>query len=153
VSRLGANISFILRNLCPLSFIDVPERAYVEGTLGVYELKRVELLRDVFVWAYERSCQRYMAIRETIAEPDPVRLRHREALISIVAELVRGQQAPGEAAVRAVAATMMPSEDLDRVVALALDDLRNLHEGNVSRYRLRLSEYRAWQPIQQDGAA
>lgn len=153
VSRLGANISFILRNLCPLSFIDVPERAYVEGTLGVYELKRVELLRDVFVWAYERSCQRYMAIRETIAEPDPVRLRHREVLISIVAELVRGQQAPGEAAVRAVAATMMPSEDLDRVVALALDDLRNLHEGNVSRYRLRLSEYRAWQPIQQDGAA
>jgi hypothetical protein len=56
VSRLGANISLIQRNLCPLSFVDVPERAYVDGTLGVYELNRVELLRDVFVWAYERSC-------------------------------------------------------------------------------------------------
>jgi len=33
VSRLGANIPLIRRNLCPLSFIDVPERAYVEGTL------------------------------------------------------------------------------------------------------------------------
>jgi hypothetical protein len=42
-------------NLCPLSFIDVPKRAYVEGTLGVYELNRIELLRDVFVWGYERS--------------------------------------------------------------------------------------------------
>jgi hypothetical protein len=153
VSRLGANIPLIRRNLCPLSFIDVPERAYVEGTLGVYEVKRIELLRDVFVWAYERSCQRYMAIRETVAEPDPVRLRQREALIAIVAEIVRGQQAPGEAAVRKLAASLVPSQDLDRVVELALGDLAHLHEGNVTRYRLRLSEYRAWQPMQQAGAA
>ena len=73
VSRLGANISLIRHNLCPLSFIDVPEKAYVEGTLGVYELKRVDLLCDVFVWAYERSSQRYLAIKETAAEPDPMR--------------------------------------------------------------------------------
>jgi hypothetical protein len=56
VSRLAANISLIQRNLCPLSFIDVPERAYVDAILGVYELNRIELLCDVFVWAYERSC-------------------------------------------------------------------------------------------------
>jgi len=153
VSRLGANIPLIRHNLCPLSFIDVPERAYVEGTLGVYELKRIDLLRDVFVWAYERSCQRYMAIRETVAEPDPVRLRYREALIAIVAEIVRSQQAPGEAAVRAVAEGLVPSQDLNRIVELALDDLTRLHEGNVTRYRLRLSEYRAWRPMQQRGAA
>lgn len=151
VSRLGANIPLIRRNLCPLSFIDVPEPAYVEGTLGVYELKQVYLLRDVFVWAYERSCQRYMAIRETIAEPDPMRLRHREALIAVVDEIVRGRQAPSEASVRTVAAALVPQADLERVIELALDDLRNLHEGNVSRYRLRLSEYRVWRPMQQAG--
>lgn len=149
VSRLGANIPLIRYNLCPLSFVDVPERAYVEGALGVYEMQRVELLRDVFLWAYERSCRRYMVIRDTTAEPDPVRLRHREALIAIVAEIVRGQQRPGEAAVRRVAASLVPAEDLDAVVPFAMDDLRNLHEGNVTRYRLRLSEYRAWQPMQQ----
>jgi hypothetical protein len=149
VSRLGANIPLIRRNLCPLSFIDVPQQAYVEGTLGVYEMNRVELLRDVFVWAYERSCQRYMVIRETVAEPDPVRLRYREAIIAIVAEIVRGQQAPGEAAVRTLAVSLVPQKDLERVVTLALNDLASLHEGNVTRYRLRLSEYRAWQPLQQ----
>lgn len=152
VSRLGANIPLIRHNLCPLSFIDVPERAYIEGTLGVYEMARVELLRDVFVWAYERSCRRYMVIRETVAEPDPVRLRHREALIAIVAEIVRSQQVPGEAAVRALTAGLVPPQDLERIVALALEDLANLHEGNVSRYRLRLSEYRAWRAMQQGGA-
>src|SRR5215469_4275993 len=46
VSRLAANIPLISRDLCPLSFVDVPERAYVSATLGVYELTRVELLRD-----------------------------------------------------------------------------------------------------------
>ena len=125
----------------------------MEGTLGVYELKRVELLRDVFVWAYERSCQRYMAIRETVAEPDPVRLRYREALIAVVNEIVRGLQPPREPAVRAVAATLVPREDLDRVIELAIDDLRNLHEGNVTRYRLRLSEYRSWQTMQRTGVS
>lgn len=153
VSRLGANIPLIRHNLCPLSFIDVPERTYVEGTLGVYELKRIDLLRDVFVWAYERSCHRYMAIRETVAEPDPVRLRYREALIAIVAEIVRSQQTPGEAVVRAVAEGLVPSQDLKRIVERALEDLARLHEGNVARYRLRLSEYRAWRPMQQGGAA
>ena len=151
VSRLGANIPLIRNNLCPLSFIDVPERAYVEGTLGVYELKRVDLLRDVFVWAYERSCQRYMAIRETVAEPDPVRLRYREALITVVSEIVRGMQAPDAEAVRSAASSLVPQEDLEQITELALADLRNLHEGNVSRYRLRLSEYRAWRPMQQAG--
>ncbi len=151
VSRLGANIPLIRRNLCPLSFVDVPERAYVEGTLGVYELKRVELLRDVFVWGYERSCQRYMAIRETVAEPDPARLRHREALIAVVSEIVRGLRIPDEPSVRAAAMLLVSPEDLDQVIEMALDDLQNLHEGNITRYRLRLSEYRAWQPMQRAG--
>ena len=149
VSRLGANIPLIRNNLCPLSFIDVPERAYVEGTIGVYELKRVDLLRDVFVWAYERSCQRYMAIRETVAEPDPVRLRYREVLISVVSGIVRSGQLPDKGAVQALVAALVPSADLEQVIALAAADLRDLHEGNVSRYRLRLSEYRAWHPVQQ----
>jgi hypothetical protein len=149
VSRLGANISLIRHNLCPLSFIDVPERAYVEGTLGVYELNRVDLLRDVFVWAYERSCQRYMVIRDTVADPDPVRLRYREALITAVSAIVRGLKSPGADAVRDVAASLVAQEDLEKITAMALADLRNLHEGNVSRYRLRLSEYRAWHPMQQ----
>jgi hypothetical protein len=35
VSRLAANIPLIKHNLCPLSFVDVPQGAYVEGTLGV----------------------------------------------------------------------------------------------------------------------
>lgn len=144
VSRLGANISLIQRNLCPLSFVDVPERAYVDGTLGVYELNRVELLRDVFVWAYERSCQRYLAVKQSLPDPDPFRLKYRPALIETVATVIRLRQPPTDGVVRSVAKPLISAGDLDRFVAMALSDLEHLHEGNIARYQLRLSEYRAW---------
>ena len=59
VSRLAANIPLICSNLCPLSFVDVPHRTYLQGLLAVYELNRIDLLRDVFVWSYERSCAQF----------------------------------------------------------------------------------------------
>lgn len=89
VSRLAANIPFIGHNLCPLSFIDVPQSAYVDAMIGVYELNRVELLRDVFVWAYERSCQQYVAVKQNLVPPDIFRLRYRQALSEVVAAIVR----------------------------------------------------------------
>ena len=56
----------------PLSFIDVPRAVYMDAILGVYELNKVDLLRDVFIWAYERSAARYAAVRQSLGEPDPI---------------------------------------------------------------------------------
>lgn len=147
VSRLGANIPLIRSNLCPLSFIDVPEQAYVDGTLGVYEFNQVDLLRDVFVWAYERSCQRYLAITQTMAEPDPLRIRYRETLINAVQAIVRGRKAPSPEHVRSLADELVPENDREVFTKMLLDGLQRLHEGNVARYRLKLSEFQAWKNI------
>ena len=92
-SRLAANLPLIRANLCPLTFLDVPERAYSRAVLGVYELTRVELLRDLYLWAYERSTQEYLAIRQTLAEPDPLRLAYRDVIRRSVRDIVRR---PGE---------------------------------------------------------
>lgn len=144
VSRLSANLPLIQRNLCPLSFIDVPERAYTEGTLGVYELNRFDLLLDVYVWAYERSCQRYLAVRQSMAEPDPFRLRYREALIEVISGVVRRLAPHPAAAIRDYALEHLPAEDRAAFVETVLKELERLHEGTIARYRLRPSEYEAW---------
>lgn len=144
VSRLAANIPFIRENLSPLSFIDVPERAYIEGLLGVYELNRVELLRDVFVWAYERSAKRYVAVRQSLGEPDKFRLRFRNELTEVVGNIVRGGLAPTVEAVTKVAREHVPAEHLDDFVRMTINDLENLHEGNFARFRLRPSEFYTW---------
>lgn len=144
VSRLAANIPFIKRNLSPLSFVDVPDRDYIDGTLAVYELNRIELLRDVFIWAYERSCQRYSLVRDATPEPDPVRLRNREELGEIVSSIVRDDLPIDEARVRELATPLASADDLEPLIAMALAELHGLHEGNLARFRLRPSEFRRW---------
>jgi hypothetical protein len=149
VSRLAANIPFIKNNLCPLSFVDVPEPAYVEGTLVVYEHARVDLLRDVFVWAYQRSCDQFKAVAGALPEPDPFRLKYRAELSEAVAEVVRSGAAIDPAAVQQLAVGLVPEQDRPRFVDMVVSELRHLHEGNIARYRLRLAEFRAWNARQQ----
>jgi Fic family protein len=144
VSRLAANIPFIKHNLAPLSFVDVPERDYIDGLLGVYELRRIELARDVFAWAYERSCQRYTVVREALPQPDPLRLRNREQLTEVVSTVVRDDHPIDDARLRVTAAPIVAPEDLEQFVAMAISELSGLHEGNLVRYRLRPSEFRRW---------
>lgn len=147
VSRLAANIPLIRHNLSPLSFIDVPERAYVDALLGIYELNRVDLLRDVFVWAYERSAKRYVAVRQSLGEPDKFRLRFRNELTAVIGEIVRGGVAPTAAEVTRESRERVPGEYLDDFVRMTTQDLQNLHEGNFGRFSLRQSEYRAWREL------
>jgi hypothetical protein len=144
-SRLGANLPLIKANLCPLSFVDVPERAYVDGTLGVYEFNRIELLRDVFTWAYQRSCERYLVVREALGTPDPIRFRYHAALAEVVRATVHGGTMPSakELGVWGVAHDVRP-DDVNAFAAIAARLLHELHEGSIARYGLRPSEYHAW---------
>jgi Fic family protein len=145
VSRLAANIPLLQHNLCPLSFVDVPQAAYAEGLIGVYELQRTELLRDVFVWAYERSCQRYLHIRQTLAEPDAFRLQYRDAIQQTVQQIVRGNLRGTPSDIAQVAASLIAPSGLQSLTEAVTVDLAHLYEGNVARYRLKLSELNQWQ--------
>ncbi len=148
VSRLGANIPLLMHNLCPLSFIEVPECAYVEGTLAVYELNKVELLADVFAWAYERSCQQYRAIADSLPQPDPFRRTYRDVLADVIGEVVRKGWAADSLNIERETANLVPAEDRTRFIEMANNELKALHEGNIARYRLRLSEFRDWKAKQ-----
>jgi Fic family protein len=147
VSRLGANISLIKQNLSPLTFIDVPERAYIDALLGVYELKRVELLRDLFVWAYERSAKEYVVIRKSLAQPEPLRLRYRRQLHELVAEIVREKQPDFLPTVERYAEEHIDEEDRAAFCEMVQDEIKRLHLGIIARYRLRPSEFAGWQEV------
>ncbi len=146
VSRLAANIPLIRMNLCPLSFVDVPDRHYTGGILGVYELNAVAYLRDVFVWAYQRSSDRYSAVRQTLGEPDPFLLRHR----TVIKELVRRVVTEGMSKTEAIAwirervVGVTPLDDRKRLVEVVETELMCLHQGSIARYKLKPSEFDAW---------
>ncbi|MDN5753498.1 MAG: Fic family protein [Nitrosospira sp.] len=149
VSRLSANIPFIRSNLSPLSFTDVPRSIYTDAVLGVYELNRTDLLKDVFIWAYERSAARYAAVRQSLGEPDPFRLQYRDALRTIVSAMVRERMNRKTAAAHIATWTQKnvhPDEQV-RFREMAESELLGLHEGNFARYQLRPAEFAAWRKV------
>ena len=153
VSRLSANIPFIRRNLSPLSFIDVPRALYTDAILGVYELNQLDLLRDVFIWAYERSAARYAAVRQSLGEPDPFQFKYRDALRQIVGEVVRGRMDRQAAAayIMSWVEKDIPEAEREQFRNMTETELLSLHEGNFARYQIRPSEFQVWQEVWRKG--
>ncbi|MEC5126019.1 Fic family protein [Verrucomicrobiales bacterium BCK34] len=149
LSRIAANIPLVRSNLCPLSFIDVPQSDYVNGIIGVYELNRVDYLRDVFIWAYKRSASRYGAVIHSLGQPDPFRLRFRSEIGEFVREVVVGKMDKGEAArwIASRAGDKVGEANRVRFIEVVEMELLCLHEGNIARFRLRPGEFAAWEAL------
>lgn len=148
VARLAANIPLNKRNLAPLAFVDVPEDLYIQGMLGVYELNRVELLKDVFMWAYERSALRYAALRQSLGEPDAFRIKYREDIRALVTEIVSNAMPPEDAG-RLIGnkAAALPDNDQSKFIETVDTELLSLHDGNFARYWIRPSEFAKWKNV------
>lgn len=149
VSRIAANIPLIKNNLAPLSFTDVPRRTYTEAVLGVYEMNKIDLLKDVFIWGYERSATRYAAVRQSLGEPDPFRLQYRDAIRTVVREVVRRTMGRKDAVAHIVshARDNVEATDHGRFREVAENELLALHEGNFARYQIRPAEFEAWRRV------
>jgi Fic family protein len=143
-SRLAANLPLFRANLCPLTFLDVPEQAYSRSILGLYELTRVELLRDLYVWAYERSTQEYLAIKQDLAEPDPMRLAYRDVIKHTIHAVVTRTGEDALTVIQQGVAAHVEEPNRENVQALIVEELRRLHEGVLARYGLRPAQFSAW---------
>ena len=152
-SRLAANLPLIRTNLCPLTFLDVPEQAYSRAMLGVYELTRFELLRDLYIWAYERSTHEYLAVRRDLALPDPIRLAYRETIRKVVQEVVTRPDEDSLTVIDDRVGALVGEADRQNVRAMIIEELRRLHEGTLARYGLRASEFRRWREQRADWSA
>jgi Fic family protein len=152
VSRLAANIPLNLHNLAPLSFVDVPNELYIQGLLAVYELNRVELLKDIFIWAYGRSSLRYAAIRQTLGEPNAFHMKYRDAIRSLISDIVSHALPRKEAnAAIKTKAIQVPEKDQAKFIEAVETELLSIHEGNFARYRVRPAEFKRWKEAWESG--
>ncbi len=149
VSRLAANIPMIKSNLIPLSFTEVPDKIYTEAILGVYEQNQINLLKEVFIWAYERSAYRYAAVRQSIREPDPFRMKHRTTMFEVVRLIVLERLSRIDAFNRITAWTELNIEvdEREQFRQICENEVLSLHEGNFFRYKVTPSQFNSWQEI------
>ena len=110
-------------------------------------MTRVELLRDLYVWAYERSTQEYLAIKQDLAEPDPLRLAWRDFIKQTIHEIVTHPGHDPLSSIRQAVTARVPEQEQSIVQALIVEELRRLHEGVLARYGLRPSEYSLWNTV------
>lgn len=147
VSRLAANIPLIKANLAPLSFNDLPNNYYTEAILAVYELNDTSLIKDIFMWAYERSASRYKAVRQSLGEPNPFRLKYM-AELKVIVQAVILETLNKKAAYKRIATWAQENiaeGDREKFREMAEEELLGLHEGNFARYQVRPTQFETWQ--------
>ena len=105
------------------------------------------LLRDLYVWAYERSTQEYLAIKQDLSEPDPLRLAWRDLIKQSIHQVITNPQLDPFATIQQAVTARVPAYLAPGVQALIIEELRRLHEGVLARYGLRPSEYAAWKTL------
>ncbi len=150
-ARLVANIPLVKKNLRPLSFTDVDKDAYVYALLGIYERNDVSLIRDLYMWAYTRSSQRYTAIQLAMGEPNLMKLRYRTQIQEIVRSIILERVAGSDVVPRihaSIDASTIGETDREEVFGLVEQEIVSLHDGNVARFKVRPSEFQAWNELQ-----
>ena len=150
-ARLVANIPLIKKNLRPLSFTDVNQEAYIKALLGIYEKNDISLLRDLYVWAYTRSSQRYSAIQQAMGEPNLLKLKYRtliqEIIRSIILEKVDGARVVHKIK-NLIETKKLPEADRSELFKMIEIEIMSLHDGNIARFKIRPNEYQAWKDLQ-----
>ena len=146
VSRLCANMSLLHANVAPLSFVDVPVDDYESGLLGVYELNNVSLLREVFVWAYERSANQYQLLRDTLQSPNLIYMRYHSQLKQLV-RLIIEKNIHGAAIIKTVAdwsVEYIEQADQTQFSHLVEKEIASLHKGNIAVYSIEPTLFAKW---------
>jgi Fic family protein len=150
-ARLVANIPMIKKNLRPLSFMDVDNEAYVKSLLGIYEKNDVSLFRDLYLWAYTRSAQRYSAIQQAMGEPNLLKLKYRsdiqEIIRAVILEKIAGPQVVHRIQ-NLIEAKKLPETDTAELFKLIETEIVSLHDGNIARFKIRPSEFQEWKSLQ-----
>jgi hypothetical protein len=84
-------------------------------------------------------------VRDSLPEPDPFRLKYRDALIEVVGEIIRRGLKPKTEDIAELARPLVSPMDLEQFSRLVSVEIGQLHNGNIARFRLRPSEFREWQ--------
>jgi hypothetical protein len=126
----------------------ISKRAYTQAVLGVYELNRIELLRDVFVAAYSRSVGEYFTLKRDLVAPDPRRLTHRDLIRQTIIDIIRNVQRDSLDVIDQSITGQVPAVDRADVRAIIIRELSVLHEGKLARYGLQHSEFSTWKAQQ-----
>ena len=145
-SRVMANIPLIKSDLCPISFLGTPEKSYINGTLGVYELNRIELLRNIYVSTYTKTASHFHGEYDRTIAPDTTSLKYRDEIESGVRSVVLdGREDPLASVDEWISkfGNVSPDE-VDDLRYLLIEGCRNLTEPMANILKIDPKSFKKW---------
>ena len=145
-SRIMANIPLMKADLCPISFLGTPERAYINGILGVYELNRTELMRDVYVSTYTLTASHFHGEYDRTIVPDELSFRYRDDIDGAVRFVVRKQPEDPLNAIDewALEFDHLDTKSRDNLKYLVIEQCRSLTEPLSNILHIEPEMYTQW---------
>lgn len=150
-ARLACNIPLLKGGIAPLSFMEMDKTAYVRGLLSVYELRRVDVLKDAFIEGYVRSAGLYDAYAARDRAAIELEMRRRTDIYGAVAAYVRSVVEAGKPVdPGAYLSERFAGED-EPVRGVLISRIRAivdaLHEGNHAAYGISRKLYGEYEEI------
>lgn len=138
-SRVSCNIPFIKNNLIPISFKDINKESYILALKNVYESNNISGLKTLFINSIKKSAQDYSRIVSTLTTPSDIQIKYRNEIKSFVRDCVREKITPEELKI-----SQFTPEIARSILEEVESELKNLHEGSLIRFGLKLSEFERW---------
>ena len=144
-ARLSCNIPLIQQNLCPLSFIDVPQEDYFKALLYFYETNELLPALELYQWAYEKSCEQYDVVKESLGDIDAYRIQHRMARKEAMGQIIRNNITDKKINEFLSSYCMENNIELpDKFIAMTTADLMQLHEGAIIGMGVTEAMFNKW---------
>jgi Fic family protein len=151
-ARLASIIPLIAGDYVPQSFVDADQRAYLSATIAVYELNQVGPLADVYIWCYQRSCQRFDTNVQVVGF-DEVAAFYRTQRRGLVTELVRTKVMPDKVAewITANVPKDVEPQYRGKFISDVLAELENLDASRIGGLGITPHELEVWQGLGRSG--
>ena len=91
--------------------------------------------------------QQHLAIKQNVAEPDPLRLAWRALIKHTIHHIITHPELDPLITIAEKVTQEVPEADCDNVQALIIEELRRIHEGVLARYGVRPSKFEHWKRI------
>lgn len=142
-ARVCCNIPLLKDNYIPISFLNVERKEYIRALKAIYEFNDITEMKTIFLKAYQFSVEKYRYIKQKVRTPNKLELKFRTEIRESVRNCVKNNIRPDKLAFPNLSKT--ESKELKQII---FNELKTLHEENLIRFDLRVSDYKKWKRSQ-----
>jgi len=145
-ARLSCNIPLIRMNCIPLSFNNIDKNAYLSAVICVYELKKIEPLRDMYLYSYTNTSKQYKATADSMGI-DEIRVRYRDTRRAMISHIIKNlfNKEAIENYIHREAISLIPSKARENFIEDIYEDLIDIDTNRIAVLGISQQDLKKWQ--------